>query len=350
MNQPAVNKRKIAVVLFNLGGPDSLYNVKSYLYNLFSDPAIIRLPGFLRTLVARKLSAKREKEAQEIYRSLGGKSPLLEYTQEQAVALEEALYGKGGYKVFICMRYWNPRAQEVVKEVLAYDPDHIILLPLYPQFSSTTTASSIKEWKAECNKAKLLRSTATICCYPVEDEYITSHAWQVRDVYFKAAEFGRPRILFSAHGLPERIVKAGDPYQWQVEQTVEKLVKLLAIDGLDYVTSYQSRVGPLKWITPYTDEEIVRAAKDKAPIVVVPISFVCENSETLYELDEEYKKLAASEGWGFYFRVPALGVQYHFIELLKKLCLNATYSHTTQSSSGDRICPANFADCPCKPL
>lgn len=314
---------KTAVVLFNLGGPDSLPAVQPFLFNLFNDPAIIGLPWPFRRMLASLISRKRAPTAQEIYEELGGKSPILENTHAQEKALEASLSGHGKVKVFTCMRYWHPRAKQVVEEVKNFAPDHIILLPLYPQYSRTTTGSSFKEWDKQAKVAGLRVPTSRVGCYATHPDFIKAHAQLVRTYYAEAAQFGAPRILFSAHGLPEKIINKGDPYQAQVEETTREVVHALNIPNADYVNCYQSRVGPMKWIGPSTEEELIRAGKDKKPVVLVPIAFVSEHSETLVELDIEYAELAYSKGINHYYRVPTLSTQAHFIAALTDICLRA---------------------------
>lgn len=341
--------KKTAIILFNLGGPDSLKAVRPFLFNLFFDPAIIRVPTFFRWCLAHFISTKRRAKACGIYQEMGGKSPILEQTLHQALSLEQALKekGNGEYKCFIAMRYWHPMSEQVAKNVKAYAPDQIILLPLYPQYSTTTTGSSVKEWQRVAEKIQLDVPTRTICCYPTERSFVASHVKLIKDSYWKASEYGKPRILFSAHGLPEKIVKEGDPYQYQVEKTVEAITQIMAVDGLDYRICYQSRVGPLKWIGPSTDEEIKQAGADKVPVVLVPVAFVSEHSETLVELDIEYRHLAKEHGVPDYQRVRALCTDNHFIESLAQLCIMPDSTATT-SHTGERFCSKEWKECPCK--
>jgi protoporphyrin/coproporphyrin ferrochelatase len=340
---------KTAVVLFNLGGPDNLKAVKPFLFNLFNDRAILTMPQPLRYLLAKLISGRRASKARAIYQHMGGKSPLLDHTQAQADALEQKLRENGDYKVFVCMRYWHPMSDIVAKNVNAYKPDRIILLPLYPQYSTTTTGSSFANWDEAAKKAGISVPTAKICCYPAGHGFVAAHVKQIKDTYWKAAEEGQPRILFSAHGLPEKIIKAGDPYQWQVEKTVAAITQILTIDGLDYATCYQSRVGKLPWIGPSTEEEIVRAGKDKVPVVVVPVAFVSEHSETLVELDIEYRRLAEKENVPGYWRVPALGTDPYFIEELADLCLSTTKDPDPRVASftKQQYCSSDLKQCPC---
>lgn len=341
-------QKRTAVVLFNLGGPSDQKAVQPFLFNLFNDPAIIRLPNPFRWLLAKLISSRRAPTAQKIYDELGGRSPILENTEVQAAALEASLKGHGAVKVFIAMRYWHPRADETARAVKGYAPDHVILLPMYPQFSTTTTGSSLKEWQRAAKACGLDIPTSTVCCYATQPQFITAHAQLVRTYYEEAARFGIPRILFSAHGLPESIVKAGDPYQWQVEQTADNILKELARDEVDYVNCYQSKVGPMKWLSPSTESEILRAAHDRVPVVVVPIAFVSEHSETLVELDMEYAELAHKNGLDRYYRVPTLSAHAHFIAALADLCLKQASGGGCASHTGGRFCPKHFAGCAMK--
>lgn len=328
---------KTAIVLFNLGGPDGPKAVKPFLFNLFNDPAIIRAPTPIRLFLAWLISTRREKTAKEIYEHLGGGSPILKETKAQADALETSL-GEG-FRVFIAMRYWHPFTQETVREVKAWNPDKVILLPLYPQYSTTTSASSLKEWRKYTQSWNV--PTHAVCCYFAEERFIQSHVEMLKPTLEKYPD---ATVLFSAHGLPEKIVASGDPYQWQVEQTAAAVAAKLGTP-FNWRVTYQSRVGPLKWIGPSTDSEIIHAAAEKNSIIVVPIAFVSEHSETLVELDIEYRKLAMNHGAKDYIRVPALGTQPRFIESLAKLCREA--KDNTAFYAGERVCPTYFSGCPC---
>ncbi len=333
-----------AVVLFNLGGPDSLEAVEPFLFNLFYDPAIIRLPTPIRFLIAKLISKRRAPIAQDIYRNIGGSSPLLSQTQDQADALLKSLLDDGDeYEIFIAMRYWHPRASETVRAVVDFNPDEVILLPLYPQFSTTTTRSSVREWKREAEKIGLQAPTSTLCCYPNDAGFVKANVALIREKLAEV-EGDRPRLLFSAHGLPKKIVDAGDPYQWQVEQSVAAIVKELAMDDLDYRICYQSRVGPVEWISPATEDEIETAGQEKRSVMVIPVAFVSEHSETLVELDIEYAELAEEKGVPAYYRVPTAGIQPAFIEGLANL-VKKQGGGRTQSLCGEAICPKNLGDC-----
>ena len=339
--------RRLAVVLFSLGAPDRLDAVQPFLFNLFNDKSIIRLPQPFRVILATLASRRRAREAGEIYKALGGKSPLLENTQAQALALEESLNRSQPTKVFVCMRYWHPMSEETALAVLDYDPHEIVLLPLYPQFSTTTTASSERVWRQAAKLVGLDRPTRLVCCYPTDRGFIDAAAELVRGAYEGAQAQGRPRILFSAHGLPETVVKGGDPYQWQCERTTEAIVERLDIPDLDWISTYQSRVGPLKWIGPSTDDEIRRAGSEGVPILVVPMAFVSEHSETLYEIEIEYRELAESAGVPYFARVPTVATDPLFIDGLARLVRQATEDGPAIcSQSRGRICPGGWRGCP----
>jgi ferrochelatase len=334
---------KKAIVLFNLGGPDSLDNVEPFLFNLFNDPAIINLPTFLRYPLAKLISKKRVSIAKNIYKEIGNKSPILELTQKQAESLESNLIKKGDYKCFVIMRCWHPRASDVITKVREYNPDEVILLPLYPQYSAATSGSSINEWNDLCKEENYQVKTKTICCYPTENNFLASHANLIKKT-LKILENKNFKLLFSAHGLPENKIKKGDPYQWQVEKTVEGIMSKLTSENLDFLISYQSRVGPLKWIGPSTDEMIIKYSKEKKGIVIVPVAFVSEHSETLVELDIEYKKLAEKNGCTFYKRIPALGIEENFIKGLTELVLQR---ETRSNFVSSVMCPNKHVKCPC---
>ena len=339
--------QKTAVVLFNLGGPDSPDAVRPFLFNLFNDPAILRIPGVFRTPLAYLLARRRAKPAGEIYEILGGKSPLLENTEAQARAIEAALGDVGEVKAFIAMRYWHPMSDETAEQVRRFDPDRIVLLPLYPQFSTTTTASSEKMWFQAAKAAGLNKPTVTVCCYPTEPGFIKAAAGLIRAGIEEAGAHGKPRVLFSSHGLPKKVVQAGDPYQWQCERTAEAIVRDLNVPDLDWVSCYQSRVGPLEWIGPSTDAEIERAGADGVPLVVVPIAFVSEHSETLVEIEVEYRELAHEKGVPHFVRVPTVGVEDAFVQGLARLVRQAVAGEVKMcSQSGGRICPDGFQGCP----
>jgi ferrochelatase len=344
--------RKLAVVLFNLGGPDSPAAIKPFLLNLFRDPAILRVPFFVRPLLARLIAGARLKPATENYAILGGKSPLLELTQEQGVALERALSGPGiEAKCFIAMRYWHPFSEEAVAEVKAWGADEVFLLPLYPHYSTTTTGSSLAAWRDAAVRLGFARPVTTLCCWFDDAAYVAATAAIVRRSLVSARETAKAplRILFSAHGLPETIVARGDPYQFQIESTVQAVVDEMQSYGekLDWRVCYQSRATPQKWLDPSTESAVEEAARDGCAVLVVPIAFVSEHSETLVELDVEYRELAEKMGVPGYYRVPAQNSDPAFIGALAQAVLSARDRGTGLCSTrGGRACPGKHLDCP----
>jgi protoporphyrin/coproporphyrin ferrochelatase len=339
---------KKAVILFNLGGPDKLENVEPFLFNLFYDPAILNLPTFLRYPLAKLISNRRTPTAKKIYQELGGSSPILKLTIDQSNSLEKKLNlddDQNEYKCFVVMRCWHPRAAKVINDVRTYAPSEIILLPLYPQYSAATSGSSLKEWHDTCKKNNYAIKTSTICCYPSDFFFIKGHVNKIK----KSLEnLNNYKLIFSAHGLPEKNIKKGDPYQWQVEQSVKNIVKNLEVENLDWILSYQSRVGPLKWIGPSTDDVIIENSRLGKKIVLVPIAFVSEHSETLVELDIEYKELAIKNGCKSYFRVSALGTNTDFINSLSNLVIKKEKNKISKNLYPPKIqCPNQFTKCPC---
>jgi ferrochelatase len=338
--------RRIAIILFNLGGPDSLDAVRPFLFNLFRDPAIISLPGFIRLPLAAYISSTRTKMAQENYAHMGGRSPILFETEAQAAALQNLLNAKlSGVEtnVIVAMRYWKPFIADAVEMAKDWGAEEALLLPLYPQFSSTTTGSALKEWN------RLWQGkTRTLCCYPASDKFIQAHVDAIMSAWKKAAAPPNPRVLFSAHGLPQRIVDRGDPYQWQIEQTVAAVRRLLPREW-DHRICYQSRVGRLKWLEPSTEHEIAIAGGDRAGVIVSPIAFVSEHVETLVELDRDYANLAKQAGVPFYIRAPALSAADDFISSLADHVSDLLGKpEGIYSETGARLCPHGKAMCPNK--
>lgn len=348
-------ENRVAVVLFNLGGPDNIGSVEPFLFNLFRDPAIISLPQPFRWLLAKLISTKRAPIARTIYEELDGKSPLLANTEAQAKALNQLLSSNIDkfvhVRCFVAMRYWHPFVEETAELVKAWMPDELILLPLYPQFSTTTTLSSLTAWRKVADQYDISVPTKTACCYPIESGFISAITILTREALRDASVFGPPRILFSAHGLPQRVVDSGDPYQWQVEQTAAAIANEISVEGLDWKVCYQSRVGRLEWIKPNLTDELQRAAVDNVPVVIVPIAFVSEHSETLVELDIELREFAKGQGVPGYFRVPTVSTHSEFIHGLGDLVQNARMSSKKFLGGGcprvtdDRYCPGRLKYC-----
>lgn len=339
--------RRIAVVLFNLGGPDRQENIRPFLENLFKDPAIIRAPAPIRFLLSRLISRTRAPAVKKNYAMMnvpGGGSPLLAETRKQADALVSELSERmpgDEFRAFIAMRYWHPFTHEAAAEVAEWEPDETILLPLYPQFSSTTTGSSLAEWNRH-----FAQPVRTLCCYPFNQDFIASHAGRIMECWKAAGQPGNVKLLMSAHGLPESVVKKGDPYQFQVEEMARRLREHLP-EEWDTQVCYQSRVGPLKWIGPDTETEVEAAANAGKNILIAPVAFVSDHIETLVELGEEYREIAEDNGAAGYHTVPALGTDELFIKALADetvATLNA--SGRLRSCDGGRICPEGYSDCP----
>ncbi|MBL8709754.1 MAG: ferrochelatase [Rhodospirillaceae bacterium] len=318
--------RRIAVVLFNLGGPDNQSAVQPFLFNLFNDPSIIGLPNPFRFLLAKLISKRRAPFAREVYRKMGGGSPILPNTQVQAQALETALADLGEVRCFIAMRYWHPFTEDTAKAVKAWGADEVVLLPLYPQFSTTTTGSSYRVWQEAAKKIGLAVPQRLVCCYPDEPGFVaalTAITVRAIDDAKARAPSAKRRVIFSAHGLPKKIVDRGDPYVAQIEATVAAAVAALGLAPDAWIIAYQSRVGPLEWVGPATDATIEQAAKAGEAIVVVPVAFVSEHSETLVELDLEYGELAHENGAAAYVRAPTVDAHESFIGGLADLVRKA---------------------------
>lgn len=335
----------------NLGGPQSEADIKPFLYNFFMDKNIIGAPLPIRWFIARHISRTRSKgAARDAYAKLGFKSPLPENTKKQAIALQASLRASGlDADVLVSMRYWHPLAPEVIEKINAIKPDRLVLLPLYPQYSTTTTGSSFQDFwtSVQEDDGELHKrwndetKISMICCYPVLPGFITASAAHIRAEIAKAPP--GMRILFSAHGLPEKVIAAGDPYQHQCEKTAEAIVSELNIPDLDWQICYQSRVGPLKWIGPSTDEALEKAAADKKGVIVYPHAFVSEHVETLVEIDMEYRHKADALGLPYFAKAETVGTHPAFIAGLASLVKNAVAGNTCP-----KFCPARFKRCGCK--
>jgi ferrochelatase len=338
---------KLAVVLFNLGGPDGPQAVRPFLFNLFRDPAIVGLPAVARYPLASFISRTREKLARANYDIMGGASPLLPETEAQARRLTAALKTAAPEvesRVFIAMRYWKPFARETARQVAAFAPDEIVLLPLYPQHSTTTTASSVKDWLRAYRGPGRSR---TVCCYPTADGLIEAHAQAIRNLWEAEERPRNIRLLFSAHGLPQKIVDAGDPYRAQIEATAAAIAARLP-ELADWKVCYQSRVGRLKWLEPSTDDEVRRAGAEGKGVLIAPIAFVSEHVETLVELDHEYARLAEAVGCSPYLRSPTPGVREAFVDSLVAATLDALGRPDGPAPFGPWLCPAGLSQCACR--
>lgn len=347
---------RIAVVLFNLGAPDKLSAVRPFLFNLFKDPAILTLPSFFRLPLAAFLSWRRKKTATEIYAHMGGASPLLPNTEAQAKALEIALNQsakspeKSGdhFGVFIAMRYWHPFAGETIERIKKFSATKIILLPLYPQFSAATTGSSFRDWQKMAQAKNLKVAQRAVCCWPENHGLIAAIAQATQEALRQVKpDQPPPRLLFSAHGLPKRAVEKGDPYALHVMRTAGAVMQRLNDPSLEWRVTYQSRVGPLEWLRPYTDDEIRDAGREHRPVVIAPIAFVSEHSETLVELDRDYRQLAKDSGVPQYIRVPTVGTAPLFIDGLAGLVRDIlSRTRAGLGPEGTDFCPADCPQCP----
>lgn len=317
---------RVAIVLFNLGGPDSLAAVRPFLFNLFSDPDIFRLPlgALTQKPFAALVSRRRAAEAAKGYAAIGGASPLLSNTRRQAQALAHALANDGDFDVHICMRYWHPRAAQVVEQLKANNIARVVLLPLYPHYSIATTGSSCNEFQRECARQKYQPTVSWVRQWYDQPDYLDGIVQTLRAqaAAFPNADPAAIEVLFSAHGLPRKIIDAGDPYEKQIRATFEAVRARLQWPRT--TLCYQSRVGPLEWLKPYTDEVIREKARAGAQqILVYPIAFVSDHVETLYELGQTYAQLARDQGVAHYRVAPALNDDARLTQGLRKLVLDA---------------------------
>lgn len=346
------SRKKIAVVLFNLGGPTGKKAVYPFLVNFFMDPNIIPLPKFFRFFLARFIAITRSNgPAREAYNVMGGSSPLLENTLAQQNALEKELQKNSNddIRVYTVMRYWHPMADSVVPQVQAFNPDELVLLSLYPQMSSTTFWSSLTDWIRAAKEVGYDKEPRVICCYPEQKGFISASVKNIRaKIDACVAATGRmPRVLFSAHSLPLKIIKNGDPYEYQCQKTANAILKELNIPDLDYRICYQSKIGLQTWLGPQTEDEIVQATKENIPLVIYPHAFVSEHVETIVELGHEYRHLADELNTPFYDVVPTVGTDPEFIKGLADLVnQNKDQSgiFSDQNCCGGK-CPENFVWC-----
>ena len=336
--------RRVAVVLMNLGGPDSLQAVRPFLFNLFKDPAILPLPAPARLALAALISSSRARTAKANYAQMGGASPLLKETEAQAeafcAALARRLPGEE-VRTFVAMRYWRPFTGEAARAVADFAPDEVVLLPLYPQFASATTGSSLKAWRKAYRGPGRVRA---VCCWYELEGLIAAHVERIRSWWEAAGKPDKVRVLFSAHGLPERDIQKGDPYRWQVEQTCAAIAARLEWPW-DWRVCYQSRVGPLKWIGPSTPEAIAEACEDGMNVLIDPVAFVSEHVETLVELDRDYAELADRHGCDVYLRARTVGTEPVFIDALAGVAIRALGQAPGAHPAGP-ACERGWSGCP----
>lgn len=316
---------KIGVVLLNLGGPDSLDAVEPFLYNLFCDPDIIDFPGsfLFRKRLAKLISSRRAPMVRGQYEKIGGKSPLKDYTLKQAALLEEKLNEKLSAKVYVAMRYWNPSTDDALDAIERDGIKRVIMLPLYPHFSKATTASSMKEWNNRLKErhARLKLDTTLVESYYDHPTYIDAFVERINEAFewFPADCRKDVHILFSAHGTPMKLVRQGDPYSGHIKKTIDAIVKQGNITH-DYCLCYQSKVGPMKWLTPSTPDTIKElAGKGVKKMIIVPVAFASDHLETLFELGIEYRHIAENGGVEQYEVTTGLNDSPLFIEALSQL-------------------------------
>lgn len=318
-----MSKKSTAILLLNLGGPDSLKAIRPFLVNLFSDRRIIKLP--VQPLMARIIASSRSKKIMPRYEAIGGASPINKLTREQAEALKETLnreQPEGNYEVFVGMRYWHPLIDEVMNNIIHSKRkfDKLIVLPLFPQYSCTTTGSAFEELKKFIKGEKKWHSEKINVKYinnwhdnPL---YIDALAKKIEEGFAQLAGVKKSdiHIVFSAHSIPKKFVDEGDPYQIQIEETVKDV--LAKIDIPNYTIAYQSRSGPVEWLEPNTEDALKELAANGQTILVVPISFVSDHIETLYEIDIMYAQMCKSLGAKAFVRAPSLNADPLFIESL----------------------------------
>ncbi|GMH44226.1 hypothetical protein BSKO_12160 [Bryopsis sp. KO-2023] len=353
-DNPGAQRDKVGILLLNLGGPDSLDDVQPFLYNLFADPDILRLPQglrFLQPLLAQVISTLRAPQSSEGYKAIGGRSPLREITEAQGSALESALRSKGqDASVYVAMRYWHPYTEEAMEAVKRDGVTRLVVLPLYPQFSISTSGSSLRLLQYLFETDPNLKHL----------QHTVIPSWYQRPGYVKAmtdlimselAQFESPKdaeIFFSAHGVPKSYVEeAGDPYKEEMEECVNLIMKELGKRGVEnsFTLAYQSRVGPVEWLRPYTDESIRTLGRAGVKgLLAVPISFVSEHIETLEEIDMEYRELAEESGIHNWRRVPALNTNAAFINDLADAVLESLPYVGSMVGASDSLVPIGGID------
>lgn len=319
---------RVGVLLLNLGGPDQLEDVRPFLFNLFADPEIIRLPfPWLQKPLAWLISTLRFEKSQENYKQIGGGSPLRRITDEQALAIQEQLENKGqDAQVYVGMRYWHPFTEEAIAKIKRDQIEKLVILPLYPQYSISTSGSSFRLldqiWQKDPELQKIEHTV--IPSWYQRSGYLEAMAELIAQELDQCPDPDRVHIFFSAHGVPMSYVEeAGDPYQAEIEDCTAKIMKALNRPN-SHTLAYQSRVGPVEWLKPYTEEAIQTLAEEGVKdLLVVPISFVSEHIETLQEIDMEYRELAEESGIENFYRVPALNTHPVFINELAELAIEA---------------------------
>ncbi len=316
-----MQNRKNGVILLNMGGPDTLDNVRSFLFNLFSDREIIRLgPAFLQKFLAWIISSRRAPKSRKIYAKIGGGSPLKDISFSQARALQKALSKDGDYIVTVAMRYWPPFADEAIQKMLAAGVEHLTALTLYPHYSKATTGSSLSHLQQSLRRLAPDIPLNRISSWPTESSYVTALAENI-EKGLRNFDTQPVEIVYSAHSLPISFIRDGDPYVDHVKQTIEAIEKIIQIRGR---LCYQSRSGPVEWLSPSTPDMLKTLAEEGCKnILMVPISFVSDHVETLYEISILYREEAAKLGMCL---KPCESLNIHplFIQGLRSLVLRNT--------------------------
>ncbi len=318
---------KPGVLLFNLGGPETIEDVRPFLFNLFSDPEIVRIPvRALQKPLAWLISTTRARKSSANYRLIGGGSPLRRITDEQAEALRAELLRRGiDANIYVGMRYWRPFTETAIDAIIRDGITDLIALPLYPQFSVSTTGSSFKDFVAQLDQRGGLRNIRRryITRWHTHASYINALSEQIAEeiAKFPDPDPSRVHLLFSAHSVPQSYIENGDPYLAQTRETIEKVSEKLGRRSPVHL-SFQSKVGPVKWLEPSTDQKLRQMrAEGVEQVLAIPISFISEHIETLYELDILYKDLAEELGFKAYRRVPAFNCRPGFISALADLVI-----------------------------
>ncbi len=287
---------KNAIVLLNMGGPNNLFEVETFLSNMFNDPNILTMKSsLLRRFIASVITTNRTRSAQDMYDEIGGKSPIVELTKELVQTVKKSV----GDDVVIdfAMRYTPPFATEVVERLREQKVTHVYLIPLYPQYSTTTTKSSLEDFEAAINSAQLDVVVQEVRRFYTNDLYNSAVVDRIKEA-LNGADEREFELVFSAHGLPQSIIKAGDPYQREIREHVRLLDKKLSDIGLNFKSvhlAYQSKVGPMKWLEPSLQSKLSELFSKK--VLICPMAFTIDNSETVYELSIEYKEIADELGF-----------------------------------------------------
>jgi ferrochelatase len=337
-------RKSLGVVLFQLGGPDSLESIEPFLLNLFRDPDIIDFPfaKIAREPLARLISSSRAKKVRAHYSKIGGKSPILEHTRRQAQALEANLQSVFDAKVHIAMRYWHPLTEEAVRSVEQQMPDEIVLLPLYPQYSKTTTGSSLNEWNRRIDFSPIRHiPTRMVHEFHTDPGYLNAISNRINESLTRFPSSEEVHLVFSAHSLPVSVIEGGDPYRDQIEKTV-KLVLECGSWQFPHAICYQSKVGASKWLQPSLHDTIHRLAMQKVRnVLVIPIAFVSDHVETLSEINQEAREQAIHQGILQFEMMPGLNDSPGFIRALAELVQSKPIDASEKELN--RIAARNFA-------